>query len=132
MMSKTISVQVDQLQKWYRDLDACQKVIWLAGCRPHVPNGFDPAYCEDAQASLAQMDVAMAALCTDEPDRDAFEVEYRKEFEAARGYPLSAADMKSLRAGDSYGTERVYLNGQWAGWKKYHRTYTTRSSNEPD
>lgn len=130
-MNKTIAVSLEQLKKWHRDLDACQKVIWLAGCRPRVPNGFDPAYCEDAQVSLAQMDSVMTATHTDTPDRDAFEAEYRKEFERVRGYPVSAEDMKSMRKGDTYGSERPYLNGQWEGWQKYHRTYFTRSNNEP-
>lgn len=60
-MTQHISVPLEQLKKWHRDLDACQKVIWLAGCRPRVPGGFDPAYVEDAQASIAQMDAAMSA-----------------------------------------------------------------------
>lgn len=59
-MSKTVTVSLEQLKKWHRDFDACQKAIWLAGCRPRVPNGFDPAYCEDAQACLAQMDAVLA------------------------------------------------------------------------
>ena len=43
-----VSVSLDVLKKWQRDMDACQKVIWLAG-------GFDPAYCKDAQACIKQM-----------------------------------------------------------------------------
>lgn len=46
-------VSVEQLKKIHRELDACQKVIWLAGCRPRVPNGFDPAYVTGAQEQLA-------------------------------------------------------------------------------
>jgi hypothetical protein len=42
------------LEKIRRDLDACQKVIWLAG-------GFDPAYCRDAQDCLKEIDAALAA-----------------------------------------------------------------------
>lgn len=45
-------VSVEQLKKIHRDLDACQKIIWLAGCRPRVPNGFDPAYVTGAQEQL--------------------------------------------------------------------------------
>lgn len=45
-------VSVEQLQNIHRELDACQKVIWLAGCRPRVPNGFDPAYVTGAQEQL--------------------------------------------------------------------------------
>lgn len=45
-------VSVEQLQKIHRELDACQKVIWLAGCRPRVPGGFDPAYVTGAQEQL--------------------------------------------------------------------------------
>lgn len=45
-------VTVDQLKKIHRELDACQKVIWQAGCRPRVPGGFDPAYVTGAQEQL--------------------------------------------------------------------------------
>ena len=56
----TVRVTADWLKKVHRDFDACQKVIWLAGCRPRVPGGFDPAYCEDAQARLKEIDVQIA------------------------------------------------------------------------
>lgn len=56
----TVRVTADWLKKVHRDLDACQKVIWLAGCRPRVPSGFDPAYCEDAQARLKEIDEHIA------------------------------------------------------------------------
>lgn len=56
-----LNVSHEQLKKWHRDLDACQKVIWLSGCRPQVPGGFDPAYCTDAQASLKEIEAVMAA-----------------------------------------------------------------------
>ena len=56
----TVRVTADWLKKVHRDLDACQKVIWLAGCRPRVPGGFDPAYCEDAQARLKEIDEHIA------------------------------------------------------------------------
>ncbi|WP_312374927.1 hypothetical protein [Pseudomonas oryzihabitans] len=56
----TVRVTADWLKMVRRDLDACQKVIWLAGCRPHVPGGFDPAYCEDAQARLKEIDEQIA------------------------------------------------------------------------
>lgn len=46
-----IAVSVGQLRAIHRDLDACQRVIWLAGVRPRG-YGFDPAYCTDAQARL--------------------------------------------------------------------------------
>ena len=49
-------VSVEQLKKIHRDLDACQKVIWLAGCQPRVSNGFDPSYVNDAQARLKEID----------------------------------------------------------------------------
>lgn len=52
-------VSVQQLQKIHRDLDACQKVIWLAGCRPRVPNGFDPAYVTDAQERLKEIEALL-------------------------------------------------------------------------
>lgn len=54
-------VSVEQLQKIHRELDACQKVIWLAGCRPRVPNGFDPAYVTDAQERLKEIEALFAA-----------------------------------------------------------------------
>ncbi|WP_206617398.1 hypothetical protein [Pseudomonas alkylphenolica] len=44
-----VSVPASKLKKIHRDLDACQKVIWLRG-------GFDPAYCKDAQDSLKDID----------------------------------------------------------------------------
>lgn len=47
-------VPMAQLKKWHRDLDACQKVMWLRG-------GFDPAYCMDAQDCLKEMESALAA-----------------------------------------------------------------------
>lgn len=54
-------VSVEQLKKIHRELDACQKVIWLAGCRPRVPNGFDPAYVTGAQEQLKVIDDVIAA-----------------------------------------------------------------------
>lgn len=48
-----LSVERELLKKWRRDLDACQRVIWLAG-------GFDPAYCKDAQDCLKEIDEALA------------------------------------------------------------------------
>lgn len=56
----TVRVTADWLKMVRRDLDACQKVIWLAGCRPRVPGGFDPAYCEDAKARLKEIDEQIA------------------------------------------------------------------------
>jgi hypothetical protein len=47
-----LSVPHSMLKKWKRDLDACQKVIWLRG-------GFDPAYCKDAQDCIKEMDVLL-------------------------------------------------------------------------
>lgn len=47
-------VSVEQLQKIHRDLDACQKVIWLAG-------GFDPAYVADAQERLKEIEALLSA-----------------------------------------------------------------------
>lgn len=54
-----VSVPASKLKKIHRDLDACQKVIWLRG-------GFDPAYCKDAQDSLKDID-ALAAQHQGEP-----------------------------------------------------------------
>jgi hypothetical protein len=47
-------VPMAQLKKWHRDMDACQKVMWLRG-------GFDPAYCMDAQGCLKEMEGVLAA-----------------------------------------------------------------------
>jgi hypothetical protein len=54
-------VSIAQLKKIHRDLDACQKVIWLSGCRPHVPNGFDPSYVTDAQERLKEIEVLLVS-----------------------------------------------------------------------
>lgn len=51
----TVRVTAGWLKTVRRDLDACQKVIWLAGCGPRG-YGFDPAYCEGAQARLKEID----------------------------------------------------------------------------
>ena len=53
-------VTVEQLKKIHRELDACQKVIWLAGCRPRVPGGFDPAYVTGAQEQLQVIEALLA------------------------------------------------------------------------
>lgn len=45
-------VTVEQLKKIHRELDACQKVIWLRG-------GFDPAYVTDAQEQLKVIEALM-------------------------------------------------------------------------
>lgn len=58
--AETVNISIDALKHIRRDLDACQKVIWLAGCRPQVPGGFDPAYVTDAQARLAEIDALLA------------------------------------------------------------------------
>ncbi|MNZ98221.1 hypothetical protein D3C78_1174980 [compost metagenome] len=55
----TVRVPVETLQRIHRDLDACQKVIWLAGCRP-FGYGFDPAYVTEAQACLKEIDALLA------------------------------------------------------------------------
>lgn len=44
-------VSVEQLNKIHRELDACQKVIWLAGCGKRG-YGFDQAYVTGAQEQL--------------------------------------------------------------------------------
>ena len=54
MSSANVSISRELLKKIHRDLDACQKVIWLAGY-------FDPAYCIDAQECLKQIDPILAA-----------------------------------------------------------------------
>lgn len=55
-------VSVEQLNKIHRELDACQKAIWLAGCglRGYC---FDPAYVTGAQEQLKVIE----ELMTQEP-----------------------------------------------------------------
>lgn len=53
-------VSVEQLNKIHRELDACQKVIWLAGCGQRG-YGFDPAYVTGAQEQLKQIEALLAA-----------------------------------------------------------------------
>ena len=57
--SDSVRVPTDTLRRIHRDLDSCQKVIWLAGCRPRG-YGFDPAYVTDAQARLKEIDALLA------------------------------------------------------------------------
>ncbi|QIE87008.1 hypothetical protein [Pseudomonas nitroreducens] len=52
-------VSVEQLQKIHRELDACQKVIWLAGCGQRG-YGFDPAYVIGAQEQLKGIEALLA------------------------------------------------------------------------
>ncbi|WP_281255620.1 DNA translocase FtsK [Pseudomonas fluvialis] len=52
-------VSVEQLQKIHRELDACQKVIWLAGCGQRG-YGFDPAYVSGAQEQLKVIEALLA------------------------------------------------------------------------
>lgn len=59
----TVRVPVETLQHIHRDLDACQKVIWLAGCRP-FGYGFDPAYVTEAQARLKEIDALLSKEAT--------------------------------------------------------------------
>jgi len=44
-----VTVPATRLKHARNELDACQKAIWYAG-------GFDPAYCEGAQASIKEID----------------------------------------------------------------------------
>lgn len=50
-----IVVSSEWLRRIHRDLDACQKVIWL-GMRDA-----DPSYCADAKARLKEIDAMLAA-----------------------------------------------------------------------
>ncbi|MDZ4337152.1 MAG: hypothetical protein U1A62_26085 [Pseudomonas sp.] len=59
-MSIEVKASLEWLKQVRRDLDACQKVIWLAGCRPQVPGGFDPSYVTAAQARLQEIDALIA------------------------------------------------------------------------
>ncbi len=60
MTSDNVVISRALLTKIHRDLDACQKVIWLAG-------GFDPAYCLDAQECLKQIDPLLAPPAPKKP-----------------------------------------------------------------
>jgi hypothetical protein len=53
-------VSVEQLNKIHRELDACQKAIWLAGCGQRG-YGFDPAYVTGAQEQLKQIEAILTA-----------------------------------------------------------------------
>lgn len=103
-----------------------------AGIHVHTPGGNDgtsgapwwqrivvygdtPA---DAEALRNEVLTALNAGAYDEAkERELFEGSYRKEFEKARGYPVSAEEITDMRIGDGYRTDRAYLNGQWDGWK---------------
>ena len=58
-----MNIERELLKKIRRDLDACQRVIWLAG-------GFDPAYCSDAQECLKEIDKLLEQ--PDGPNLNAF------------------------------------------------------------
>jgi len=53
-MNSQVMIDREFLERIHRDLDACQKVIWL-GLR-----GADPSYCADAQAGLKEIDELLA------------------------------------------------------------------------
>lgn len=65
-MQRAVLVPVDRLKAIHRDLDACQKVIWMAGCRPRG-YGFDPAYVADAQERLKEIEALLAAPIAQSP-----------------------------------------------------------------
>lgn len=50
--------------------------------------------------------------------REEFELHYAEEFAAVRGYKPTPEEMVSMRDGDSYGSDRGYLNGYWKGWQE--------------
>jgi hypothetical protein len=88
-------VLMAQLKKWHRDMDACQKVMWLRG-------GFDPAYCMDAQDCLKEMDSVLAISVP--PAGGEVEVlawMYRREGGEILGrlVALEAEDLKHIREG---------------------------------
>lgn len=108
-------VPMAQLKKWHRDLDACQKVMWLRG-------GFDPAYCMDAQDCLKEMDSVLAA-----PAPPAGGVQFI-------GYPPVPEDRKLLAAGEkadmTVGDKRnpfhnpAIADGYASGWNSRNREVT--------
>lgn len=85
-------VPMAQLKKWHRDLDACQKVMWLRG-------GFDPAYCMDAQDCLKEMEGVLACPVPPAggmPER--MDVPPREEYEMECYW---AADLEQAKAHNS-------------------------------
>ena len=61
----SVAVKAEQLQAIHRDLDACQKVIWLAGVGERGQR-FDPAYVQHAQARLAEIEALLAQVTAPE------------------------------------------------------------------
>jgi hypothetical protein len=61
----SVAITAAQLQSIHRDLDACQKVIWLAGTGPHG-FGFDPAYVNDAKARLGEIEALLVTAAATE------------------------------------------------------------------
>lgn len=85
-MSKVL-VDQEWLKRLHRDLDACQKVIWL-GLR-----GADPAYCQDAQDRLKEIDELLAQPA------EAEGVERWSELRAL----AESAPGENWKAGNAYG-----------------------------
>ena len=56
ILRQQVTLLRDALTESRRELDSCQKVIWLAS-----DYGFDPAYVKGAQASIRKTDEALAA-----------------------------------------------------------------------
>lgn len=108
-------VPMAHLKKWHRDLDACQKVMWLRG-------GFDPAYCMDAQDCLKEMDSVL-----DAPAPPAGGVQFI-------GYPPVPEDRKLLAVGEeadmTVGDKRnpfhnpAIADGYASGWNSRNREVT--------
>ena len=55
-LRQQVTLLRDALTESRRELDSCQKVIWLAS-----DYGFDPAYVKGAQESIRKTDEALAA-----------------------------------------------------------------------
>ncbi|MGY2141956.1 hypothetical protein ACW9I5_04665 [Pseudomonas azotoformans] len=84
-------VSVEQLQKIHRELDACQKVIWLAGCRPRVPNGFDPAYVTGAQEQLKVIEKLLVQTDAAKPEPAPITCEQIQEQMTGGGCPTAGS-----------------------------------------
>lgn len=104
-------VSVEQLQKIHRELDACQKVIWLAGCRPRVPNGFDPAYVTGAQEQLKVIEKLIVQADTAKREPTPITCEQIQEQMTGAGCPTagSLGECAAIWRSDNRWTAALYI-----------------------
>jgi hypothetical protein len=105
---------LETLKKWRRDFDACQRVIWLAG-------GFDPAYCTDAQACIAEMDAFLDERAAHPSSGPAGPRERFEKWVMAKKHPvLGFLDGHWLKRGDDReGYANEYVQGLWVAFKEF-------------